>query len=135
MFWFGLIILLASIPLAAEKIGPNPVYGFVLPRVRKDNRLWYPVNRIAGRNGLVAGAMLMFLSFLGGIGIFGGGLLFLGMLLTLGIAFANTVLVAAKYAKNVDALGPRIDTRSTFDKHRQSDSAAAREKLLDKLKK
>ncbi|MCA9568116.1 MAG: SdpI family protein [Myxococcales bacterium] len=130
----GLVMIGVSIPLAAERIGPNRWYGFRTPRVVKDERVWYPVNRMAGRNGIVFGLLLWAAALLGGLGIVGPGLIAVGLPIVLVLGLISTFVSAAGIVQQIDAGGPRIDYRSSFEKSRQHDAESARKKLLDKLK-
>lgn len=129
----GLVLLVAAVPLAAGRIRPNPYYGFRTPRVNADERLWYPVNRVAGRTTAVLG-----LAFLGLAGLLAGGLGTTGLLLgtfgSLALWAVSTLVGAARAANRVDASGPAIDYRSSFQKQRDHDAGKAREKLLEKLR-
>ena len=47
-----------SVPLILEKIPPNYLYGFRTPKTLSSRELWYKANKYAGRELLVAGAIL-----------------------------------------------------------------------------
>lgn len=130
----GLLLLVVHAPLAAGRIRPNPYYGFRTPRVRADERVWYPVNRLAGRTGMVLALAFWALAAAQVVGLFGPGLLMAGTFGALAIWLVTTLLGAARIVQEVDAAGPAIDYRSSFDKQRAHDADKARSKLLEKLK-
>jgi len=43
----GIVLILISIPLYLEKIGPNGLYGFRVKKTIENPELWYPVNKYA----------------------------------------------------------------------------------------
>ncbi|MBI5935492.1 MAG: SdpI family protein [Chloroflexi bacterium] len=45
----GTILALISLPLVAEKIKPNPFYGFRVPATMDNPDLWYTVNKFFGK--------------------------------------------------------------------------------------
>ena len=51
------IVGVAAVPLALGVVPPNRLYGVRTPRVLADSRLWYRVNRFAGRLFLAAAAV------------------------------------------------------------------------------
>lgn len=52
----GLLLCLLSLPLIARKVGPNPFYGFRVPRTFEDREVWFEANHYAGKRLLAAGA-------------------------------------------------------------------------------
>jgi uncharacterized membrane protein len=54
----GLLVALLSWPMMYDKIPPNRFYGFRTPRTLSDPNVWYPANRVAGRNLVVAGVIV-----------------------------------------------------------------------------
>jgi len=55
----GIIALVAlSVPMMYDKIPPNSFYGFRTPRTLSDPNIWYPANRVAGRNLVIAGVIV-----------------------------------------------------------------------------
>lgn len=54
----GLVIVGLAIPLALEKIGPNPLYGFRVEKTLKDKRIWYLANSYAGFRLIAAGLVI-----------------------------------------------------------------------------
>lgn len=53
----GLGLALISLPLLAQKIKPNPFYGFRVPQTLASPELWYPTNRYFARLQLVVGML------------------------------------------------------------------------------
>lgn len=66
----AVLILGLSVPLLLEKIGPNGLYGFRTERTKSDPKIWYAVNKIFGRNLLIA-ALIMLLTSVGMIALGG----------------------------------------------------------------
>src|SRR5438874_1638746 len=54
----GVLLIAISLPMIYEKIPPNGFYGFRTPRTLSDPNVWYPANRVAGRNLAVAGVIV-----------------------------------------------------------------------------
>ena len=54
----GLLIAALGVPMWREKIPPNALYGFRTPRTVTDERVWYPVNRVGGRDLFLAGVAM-----------------------------------------------------------------------------
>ena len=63
MIWFyavmGILLILASVPMIAERVPPNRWYGFRTPRTQSDPKVWYPANRIAGQYLAFAGLVIV----------------------------------------------------------------------------
>ena len=53
----AVVIGLVGIPLWLEKVPPNWFYGFRTPRTLADEAVWYPVNKIGGRDLMLAGVV------------------------------------------------------------------------------
>jgi len=51
----GLLLVLLSIPLLAQKVRPNSWYGFRISQTLENEDLWYKVNSFAARRLLVVG--------------------------------------------------------------------------------
>jgi len=51
----GLLLALISLPLIAEKVKPNPFYGFRVPQTLENPDLWYPTNKYFAKRLLVVG--------------------------------------------------------------------------------
>src|SRR5437667_12704068 len=54
----GLLVAALALPMMYEKIPPNGFYAFRTPRTLSDPNVWYPANRVAGRNRAVAGVIV-----------------------------------------------------------------------------
>jgi hypothetical protein len=135
----GLLALVAaltmalSIPLAAEKVPPNWLYGFRTPRTVKDDRVWYPVNRVAGRNGIVLSLVLALATVMSFLGVSAAAVMgLLAAVVVMGTI--STFVSAGRIVNEIDEAGPRIDYRSSIGRKEQ-DPQKAREKLLKKLRK
>ena len=57
-FGVGLLVAALALPMIYDKIPPNGFYGFRTPRTLSDPNVWYPANRVAGRNLAVAGVIV-----------------------------------------------------------------------------
>jgi uncharacterized membrane protein len=57
-FGVGLLVAALALPMMYDKIPPNGFYGFRTPRTLSDPNVWYPANRVAGRNLAVAGVIV-----------------------------------------------------------------------------
>jgi hypothetical protein len=68
LFWLyligGFVLALISLPLIAEKIKPNPFYGFRVPATLENPELWYPVNKYFAKR-LLAVALADILASIG----------------------------------------------------------------------
>lgn len=53
----GLIMALLGVPLWLQRVPPNSFYGFRTPRTVSDPEVWYPVNRISGRDLTLGGGI------------------------------------------------------------------------------
>jgi hypothetical protein len=51
----GLLLALISLPLIAEKVKPNPFYGFRVPQTLENPTLWYATNKYFARRLLAVG--------------------------------------------------------------------------------
>ena len=60
----GIILSLISIPLILCKIGPNPWYGFRVPKTLSDPKVWYPANAYAAKRLFVVGILGSLISIL-----------------------------------------------------------------------
>ena len=54
-YGFQILIIILSIPLIIEKIGPNHIYGFRTSKTLSDEKIWYKANRFGGWCMLIAG--------------------------------------------------------------------------------
>ncbi len=55
----GLLVVALCVPMMYDKIPPNSFYGFRTPRTLSDPNVWYPANRVAGRNLALAGLIVI----------------------------------------------------------------------------
>jgi uncharacterized membrane protein len=55
----GVFLIAISLPVMYDKVPPNGFYGFRTPRTMSDPNLWYPANRVAGRNMVLAGLIVI----------------------------------------------------------------------------
>lgn len=59
LYGIGRVLLTAiSLPMMYDKVPPNGFYGFRTPRTMSDPNVWYPANRVAGRNLALAGVIV-----------------------------------------------------------------------------
>jgi uncharacterized membrane protein len=58
-FIAGLALFAAGIPLLRGWVPRNRWSGFRMPKTLSSDSIWYEANRIAGRNLMIAGAVLM----------------------------------------------------------------------------
>jgi uncharacterized membrane protein len=66
----SLVMVVLSIPLILEKIPRNHIYGFRTKKTLSNDTIWYPANKIAGWDFLLAGiAILVLFSLLGELNI------------------------------------------------------------------
>ena len=56
--FLGVLMIAVSLPLMYDKIPPNGFYGFRTPRTLSDPKIWYPANRVAGRNLTLSGLVI-----------------------------------------------------------------------------
>ncbi len=54
----GVLLIAISLPMIYDKIPPNGFYGFRTRRTMSDPNVWYPANRVAGRNLALAGVIV-----------------------------------------------------------------------------
>jgi uncharacterized membrane protein len=54
----GVLLIAISLPMMYDKVPPNGFYGFRTPRTMSNPNLWYPANRVAGRNLALAGLIV-----------------------------------------------------------------------------
>ncbi len=55
--FLGLLFIGLSIPMVLRKIPPNSWYGWRTPKAYESPEIWYEINRYAGRDFLVMGAV------------------------------------------------------------------------------
>jgi uncharacterized membrane protein len=58
-FIAGLVLFAAGIPLLRGWIPRNRWSGFRVPKTLSSDRIWYEANRVAGRDLMIAGAVVM----------------------------------------------------------------------------
>jgi uncharacterized membrane protein len=58
-FIAGIALALAGVPLLRGWIPRNRWAGFRVPKTLSNDRIWYEANRIAGRDLMIAGAVIM----------------------------------------------------------------------------
>ncbi|MFO1500019.1 MAG: SdpI family protein [Verrucomicrobiota bacterium] len=54
-FASGLLLNVVCLPLLAQKIPPNPLYGFRIQATLGNRAVWYAANRFAARRFMLAG--------------------------------------------------------------------------------
>ena len=54
----GLLFVAISVPLIRQQVRPNRWYGFRTPKTLSSPEIWYPANRAAGIDLLVAGVVI-----------------------------------------------------------------------------
>lgn len=134
LFASALLIAALHVPLLLGKVPPNRFYGFRTPRLVADERAWYPANQVAGRNGLLLAAGI---AALGAFSLDGApspwmmAFFVIFMVGNLAATFASASAIVAA----LDRQGPRLDTRSSFERDRDARKAANREALLRKIGK
>jgi len=60
---FGLLLILMSVPFLAQKIKPNPFYGFRTARTLNDPAIWYKANAYAARMIVGIGMFVVMLAW------------------------------------------------------------------------
>lgn len=91
-----------AVPLILERIPPNGLYGFRVPKTLSNETIWYAVNRHFGKRLLIAsiifvvGALLLF--FVPGISLDAYAL---GVLLWLLLTLGTVVYQSARYLKTL----------------------------------
>jgi uncharacterized membrane protein len=51
----SVLIIVAGLPMAVNRVKPNHIYGFRVGRSMSDERVWYLTNSYAGRGMIIAG--------------------------------------------------------------------------------
>ena len=54
----GLLFITLSIPLIQGRVPPNSTYGCRSPKSLANPKIWYAINRISGRDLLIAGTLI-----------------------------------------------------------------------------
>ncbi len=60
----GILEIILGIPLMFEKIKPNWLYGFRLPKTVSNKKIWYLVNKQAGKDFVISGIILTITSLI-----------------------------------------------------------------------
>ena len=55
----GIVFAALGIPLYKQRVPPNMWYGCRTEKSLSDERIWYAVNRVTGRNLIVAGILIL----------------------------------------------------------------------------
>ena len=55
----GALFVALGIPLKQGRIPPNHFYGFRTPRTLRDEKVWYPANRVLGIDMIRGGAVIV----------------------------------------------------------------------------
>ena len=56
----GILYIIIGVPLLFEKVKPNWLYGFRLPKTLSNDEIWYKSNKYVGREFIVAGIVVVF---------------------------------------------------------------------------
>lgn len=55
----GILFIALGIPLFRGRVPPNSWYGFRTRKTLSDEKIWYAVNRVAGKDMILAGAVVI----------------------------------------------------------------------------
>ena len=66
-FIAGLALFAAGVPLLRGWIPRNRWAGFRVPKTLSSDEIWYEANRVAGRNLMIAGAVVMAAMIIGAL--------------------------------------------------------------------
>jgi uncharacterized membrane protein len=55
----GVLLIALGIPLLLGQVSPNSWYGFRTRKTLSDEKIWYAVNRVAGRDMILAGTIII----------------------------------------------------------------------------
>ncbi|HKV55306.1 MAG TPA: SdpI family protein [Candidatus Binataceae bacterium] len=58
-FVAAIVLIVVSIPLILERVGPNRYYGFRTPKTLSSPEIWYAANSVAGKDLLIAGVVVV----------------------------------------------------------------------------
>jgi len=61
-FVLSILLIGLGVPLAAQRVRPNGVYGYRTLKTMSNPDVWYPANAYAGRAMIVAGVATLILS-------------------------------------------------------------------------
>jgi uncharacterized membrane protein len=54
----GIVLMVIALPMIANKIPPNPFYGFRVRKTLENPEIWYKVNEYSGWRFFIAGAVI-----------------------------------------------------------------------------
>lgn len=60
----GILLIALAIPLLHRKVSPNSWYGFRTRKTLSDEKIWYAVNHVAGRDMVIAGTIIIISSII-----------------------------------------------------------------------
>ena len=66
----GVLLIALGVPLLQGQVPPNSWYGFRTRKTLSDEKIWYAVNRVAGKDMVLAGAIIIVSSLI--LLLFGG---------------------------------------------------------------
>lgn len=58
----GIVLAIVSLPMIANKIKPNPLYGYRVKRTLENPQIWYQVNHYVGKQLFAAGVLISLFS-------------------------------------------------------------------------
>jgi uncharacterized membrane protein len=58
----GIVLMIIALPMIANKIPPNPFYGFRVKKTLENPEIWYKVNEYSGWRFFIAGAVILIAS-------------------------------------------------------------------------
>jgi uncharacterized membrane protein len=58
----GALFIVLGVPLKQGRIPPNHFYGFRTPRTLRDEKVWYPANRVLGIDMIRGGVVIVAVS-------------------------------------------------------------------------
>ena len=60
----GPVLIVLCLPLVFRLVPPNRIYGFRVPAVYLNKRIWYDANALAGKHFIALGIAMVILEFL-----------------------------------------------------------------------
>jgi uncharacterized membrane protein len=60
----GIVLIALGVPLLQGQVSPNSWYGFRTRKTLSDEKIWYAVNRVAGKDMILAGAIIILSSLI-----------------------------------------------------------------------
>lgn len=98
----GIFSILIALPLLAEKVQPNPFYGFRVRATLEDRKLWYAVNKYFANRLLLAGIAEVFVALaLFGVPNISPDTYTLGTLGVFAIVFTVGMMQTSRYLKSM----------------------------------